>query len=151
MLTGRFSENSVGGDGTTMFFHVGANVDQREAIYIGTMNASRLGLEDITTKSKLSLSNANTANRAIGTLDEALKSISKQRADLGGYQNRFETAQKGVAIAWQNLQAAESIIRDSDMASLMVDYTKDSILTQSSTAMLAQANAKTQSVLQLLG
>jgi flagellin len=151
MLTGRFAENSIGGAGTTMFFHVGANMDQREAMYIGTMTAASLGLEDLTTKAALSLSNADSSNRAIGTLDNALKSISKQRADLGGYQNRFETAQKGIAIAWENLQAAESIIRDSNMATEMVEYTKDSILVQSSTAMLAQANTKSQSVLQLLG
>jgi flagellin len=150
MLTGRFAENSVG-DGTTMFFHVGANMDQREVMYIGTMTAGALGLEDLADQTPLSLSNANSANRAIGTLDNALKTVSKQRADLGGYQNRFEVAQKGVAIAWQNLQAAESVIRDANMASEMVEFTKDSILQQSSTAMLAQANTKTQSVLQLLG
>jgi len=151
MLTGRFAENSVGGDGTTMFFHVGANMDQREVMYIGTMTAGALGLEDLADKTPISLSNPNSANRAIGTLDNALKTVSKQRADLGGYQNRFETAQKGVAIAWQNLQSAESVIRDANMASEMVEFTKDSVLQQSSTAMLAQANAKTQSVLQLLG
>jgi flagellin len=94
MLTGRFAENSVGGEGATMFFHVGANMDQREVMYIGTMTAGRLGLEDATSKAPLSLSNATSANRAIGTIDDALKSVSKQRADLGGYQNRFETAQK---------------------------------------------------------
>jgi len=151
MLTGRFAENAVGGEGATMFFHVGANMDQREVMYIGTMTAGRLGLEDATSKAPISLSNATGANRAIGTIDDALKAVSKQRADLGGYQNRFETAQKGVAIAWQNLQAAESSIRDADMAGEMVEFTKDSILMQSGTAMLAQANAKTQSVLQLLG
>jgi flagellin len=151
MLTGRFAENSVGGEGTTMFFHVGANMDQREVMYIGTMTAGRLGLEDATSKTPISLSNATSANRAIGTVDQALTAVSKQRADLGGYQNRFETAQKGIAIAWQNLQAAESTIRDANMATEMVDFTKNSILMQSSTAMLAQANAKSQSVLQLLG
>jgi len=151
MLTGRFAENAVGGEGTTMFFHIGANMDQREVMYIGTMTAGRLGLEDPTSKAAISLSNAASANRAIGSIDEALKAVSKQRADLGGYQNRYEMAQKGVAIAWQNMQAAESTIRDANMASEMVEFTKDSILMQSSTAMLAQANAKTQSVLQLLG
>jgi len=115
------------------------------------MTAGRLGLEDTATGEKIKLSSAAEANRAIGTLDEALKTISKQRADLGGFQNRFETAVKGVAIAAQNIQAAESVIRDTDMASQMVEYVKDNILVQSSTAMLAQANQKPQSVLQLLG
>jgi flagellin len=152
MLTGRFAEQAPGGVGTTMFFHVGANMNQREIVYIGTMSAGRLGLEDDpTTKQPLSISTADKANQAIGRLDEALRTVSQQRADLGAYQNRFEEAQKGVAIAAQNLQAAESIIRDANMASQMVEFTKNNILIQSSTAMLAQANTKPQSVLQLLG
>ncbi len=149
-LTGRFAENSTAGAGATMFFHVGANMDQREVVYIGTITAGRLGLEDATTKAALSLSTADKANQAIGKLDEALRIVSKQRADLGAYQNRFETAQKGIAIAAQNLQAAESIIRDANMAHETVEFTKNSILVQSSTAMLAQANARPQTVLQLL-
>jgi len=142
MLTGRFAENSTV---ATMFFHVGANMDQRELAYIGTMTAGALGIQGIT------ISNVTGANRAIGDLDGALKKINSQRADLGAYQNRFEMAQKGVAIAAENLQAAESIIRDTDMATKMVDFVKDSILVQSSVAMLAQANQRPQAVLQLLG
>lgn len=149
-LTGRFAENTSAGAGATMFFHVGANMDQREIVYIGTITAGRLGLEDATTKAAISLSTADKANQAIGKLDEALRIVSKQRADLGAYQNRFETAQKGIAIAAQNLQAAESIIRDANMAHETVEFTKNSILVQSSTAMLAQANARPQAVLQLL-
>jgi len=148
MLTGRFAENS---NVATMFFHVGANMDQRELAFIGTMTAAALKMQDLTTKKPLTISNANDANRTIGTLDQALRRINQQRADLGAYQNRFEMAQKGVAIAAENLQAAESVIRDTDMATKMVDYVKDSILVQSSTAMLAQANTRPQSVLQLLG
>jgi len=148
MITGRFAENSTT---ATMFFHIGANMDQRELLYIGTMTAAALKLEDMGTKTPLIISNPDEANKSIGVLDEALKKISKQRADLGAYQNRFETAQKGVSVAAENLQASESVIRDADMASEMVKFVKDTILVQSSTAMLAQANAKTQSVLQLLG
>jgi len=152
MLTGRFAENAPGGAGTTMYFHVGANMNQREVMFIGTMTAGRLGLEDDpTTKQPLSISTADKANQSIGRLDEALRTVSQQRAELGAYQNRFEEAQKGVAIASQNLQAAESIIRDANMATQMVEFTKNTILVQSSTAMLAQANTKPQSVLQLLG
>ena len=84
-------------------------------------------------------------------VDNALTVVSRQRADLGAYQNRFEMAAQGVAVAAENLQAAESAIRDTDMASQMVEYVKNNILIQSGTAMLAQANVKTQSVLQLLG
>ena len=77
--------------------------------------------------------------------------MNKQRADLGAYQNRFEMASKGIAISAENMQAAESQIRDADMASEMVEYTKNQILNQAGTSMLAQANARSQSVLQLLG
>jgi len=148
MLTGRFAENSTI---ATMFFHVGANMDQREIAFIGTMTAGALKLQDSTTKAPLVISNPDAANTNIGILDEALKRISRQRADLGAYQNRFELAQKGVAIAAENLQAAESVIRDTNMAAQMVEFVKDSILVQSGTAMLAQANTRPQSVLQLLG
>jgi flagellin len=148
MLTGRFANNSTI---ATMYFHVGANMDQREIMYIGTMTANALKLEDATTKAPINIATPDDANKAIGLLDQALNRVSKQRADLGAYQNRFETAQKGVSIAAENLQASESVIRDADMASEMVSYVKDSILVQSGTAMLAQANTRPHSVLQLLG
>ena len=83
-------------------------------------------------------------------IQEALKQVSRQRADLGAYQNRFEMAAKGVAIAAENLQASESRIRDTDMASEMVNYTRNQILSQAGTAMLAQANTNTQAVMGLL-
>ncbi len=149
MLTGRFASGAVTGP---MQLHVGANMDQNEKIFIGTMTATALGLigggqggED-----KLSIATAESANMAIGTLDAALKQINRQRADLGAYQNRFEMAYDGVAIAAENLQAAESRIRDADMAKEMVGFTKNQILQQSGAAMLAQANAQPQSVLRLM-
>jgi flagellin len=151
MLTGRFAENAPAGAGTTMFFHVGANMDQREVMFIGTMTSKALGIQDVGNDEFMTLSTADLANSNIGKLDEALKIVSRQRADLGGYQNRFEVAKIGVDVAAESLQAAESILRDTDMASQMVDYVKDNILVQASTAMLAQANTKPQSVLQLLG
>jgi flagellin len=126
-------------------------MDQNERVFIGTMTANALGLQGSQgTNEMVSISTPESSNMAIGTIDAALRTVSKQRADLGAYQNRFEMASKGVAIASENLQAAESRIRDADMASEMVDYVKNQILTQSGTAMLAQANTKTQSVLQLL-
>lgn len=151
MLTGRFAketgENSVT---ASMWFHIGANMDQRVRVYIGTMNAMALGVRDKGNEEILNIDTPDKANRAIGTLDEAIKRINKQRADLGGYQNRLELTVQGLDIAAENLQAAESRIRDVDMAKEMVDYTKNQILTQSGTAMLAQANQQTQNVLTLL-
>ncbi len=145
MLTGRFANPVRGGTVTgEMFFQVGANMDQRKQVFIGTMTAQALGLRGI------SISTPDKANAVIGSVDNALRQVSRQRADLGAYQNRFEMASKGVAVAAENLQAAESLIRDTDMAAQMVDYTKNQILMQSSTAMLAQANLKPRSVLQLL-
>ena len=76
--------------------------------------------------------------------------MNKQRADLGAYQNRLEYTMKGLAVGAENLQAAESRIRDTDMAREMVDFTKNQILTQAGTAMLAQANQTSQSILGLL-
>jgi flagellin len=148
VLTGRFAE----GGPDTMQFHVGANMDQNERIYIGTMTATALGIQGAQgTGDTISISTPEGANLTIGAIDSALRVVSKQRADLGAYQNRFEMASIGVATAAENLQAAESRIRDVDMASEMVDYVKNTILVQSGTAMLAQANTKPQSVLQLLG
>jgi flagellin len=150
MLTGRFGDNNQGNIVASMWFHVGANMDQRERVYIGTMTAKALGIKQIATNSILSLSTPDKANAAIGKLDEALKNVSKQRADLGAYQNRLEFATKGIMIGSENLQASESRIRDTDMALQMVSYAKNNILIQSSTAMLAQANQKAQAVLTLL-
>ncbi len=151
MLTGRFAQST--GENTvtaSMWIHVGANMDQRTQVYIGTMTASALGLRALGTEQIISLEDPDSANRAIGTLDEALKKINKQRADLGAYQNRLEETVKGVDIAAENMQASESRIRDTDMASEMVDFTKNQILTQAATAMLAQANQSSQNVMSLI-
>jgi flagellin len=151
ILTGSFARSPEGSEVRQMFIQVGANMDQRERISIQTMTAQALGLQAAGAAGKsITISTPDTANRAIGQVDNALKLISRQRADLGAYQNRFEMAAKGVAVAAENMQAAESLIRDADIASQMVEYVKDQILSQSSTAMLAQANLKPRSVLQLL-
>jgi len=149
MLTGAFAQNSP--TGRIMQLHIGANMDQNARIYVGDMSAGALGLTTSQGDAgKLSIADPTEANMAIGSVDAALKIVSKQRADLGAYQNRFEMAAQGVAIAAENTQAAESRIRDANMASKMVDFTRESILNQTGTAMLAQANMRTQSVLQLL-
>ena len=151
MLTGRFArqtgENVIT---ASMWLHIGANMDQRLQVFIGTMTSSALGVRNAGNKEIVSMTSPDGSNRTIGIVDAALKLINKQRADLGAYQNRLEYAVKGLDIGAENLQAAESRIRDADMASEMVEYTKNAILTQSATAMLAQANTKTRTVLQLL-
>ena len=151
MLTGRFAQ-STGENVVTasMWFHIGSNMDQRTQVFIGTMSASALGLRNVGDESIMSLETPDEANRAIGTLDEALKKINKQRADLGAYQNRLEKTVTGLDIGAENLQASESRIRDTDMAAEMVEFTKDQVLSQAGTAMLAQANQSSQNVLSLL-
>jgi flagellin len=150
IMTGAFARDSA--TNRVMQFQVGANMDQNEQVFIGTMTAQALGLQSTQGEAGIiTIATPEDANQAIGTLDSALRQISKQRADLGAYQNRFEMASEGVAIAAENLQASESRIRDADMASEMVTYAKDQILSQAGNAMLAQANVQTQSVLQLLG
>ncbi|HSV94030.1 MAG TPA: flagellin [Desulfobacterales bacterium] len=154
MLTGRFArargENVITG---SMWFHIGANMDQRERAYIGTMTAQGLGVQSTngltSTATFISISTPDKANMAIGVVDKALQIVSKQRADLGAYQNRLEYAMKGLSVGAENLQASESRIRDADMALEMVSFVRDQILVQSATAMLAQANTKPQSILQL--
>jgi flagellin len=151
MLTGRFAKLSGENVVTaSMWLHIGANMDQREQVFIGTMTAKGLGLENVGDNTIMSLSSADSSNRAIGTLDLAIKKINKQRADLGAYQNRLEHTVRGLDVGAENIQAAESRIRDTDMAHEMVGYTKNQILSQAGTAMLAQANQREQSVLQLL-
>ncbi len=151
LLTGRFArdngENMITG---SMWFQIGANMDQRVQVYIGTMTSKALGVKNIGDNTIITYETPDGSNRAIGTLDEALKKVNKQRADLGAYQNRLEHAVRGIDVGAENLQAAESRIRDADMANEIVGYTKNRILSQAGTAMLAQANQKTQQVLQLL-
>ncbi|GAB1481604.1 flagellin [Treponema sp.] len=151
ILTGRFArltgENLVT---ASMWLHIGANMDQREQVFIGTMTAAGLGVRNVGDGDILTLDTPDAANRSIGTLDEALKKVNKQRADLGAYQNRLEHAIRGIDIGAENLQAAESRIRDTNMANQMVSFMRDQILSQAGTAMLAQANQKSNSVLQLL-
>ena len=150
LLTGRFARDAADNH---LQLHVGANMDQSEKLFVGTMTAIALGLMGGAQGGEgdmITISSVEGANMAIGTIDNALKQINKQRADLGAYQNRFELAYNGVAIAAENLQAAESRIRDADMAKQVVEYTKNQILMQSGTAMLAQANTQPQSVVRLL-
>jgi flagellin len=149
MLTGKFANPAGGGQPTnSMWFHIGANMDQRIRAYVGTMTAAGLGIRSAT--AQISISTPGQANAAIGMIDTALTRVNRQRADLGAYQNRMELTVQGIKIAEENTQAAESRIRDTDMADEMVGYVKNQILVRSGTAMLAQANLKPQTVLELL-
>ena len=151
MLTGRFAMPAEGNSVTgSMWFHLGANMDQRMQVFVGTMSAAALGIRDGSAGDKLSIQTPEDANRAIGVIDDGLMKINKQRADLGAYQNRMEYAVKGLDISAENLQASESRIRDTNMAAQMVEFTKNSVLQQAGTAMLAQANTQAQNVLSLL-
>jgi flagellin len=148
MLTGAYAN----GGPKTMQFQIGANMDQNTKVYISAMTATSLGvLNNQGATGPIDMKDPDAANKAIAALDSALTQVNKQRADLGAYQNRFETAAQGIAIAAENMQASESRIRDVNMANEVVKFTRDAILNQSGTAMLAQANVRTQSVLQLLG
>jgi flagellin len=147
IMTGRFAKEGP----SVMQFQIGANMDQNMAVYIGTMTSQSLGLKETQgTDDRISMGDVEDANRAIGTIDSALKSVTRQRADLGAYQNRMEMAKKGIDVAAENLQASESRIRDADIAIEMVKYTKDQILQQAATAMLVQSNISSDLVLKLL-
>ncbi|MGJ4733954.1 flagellin [Leptospira levettii] len=146
LLQGDFARGSRA---TSMWFHIGPNMHQRERVFIATMTARSLNLKGQSGE-LLSLSTADKSNDAIGTLDAALTRISKQRANLGAYFNRLEHTAKGLMNAYENTQASESRIRDADMAEETVAFTKNQILVQSGTAMLAQANVRPQGVLSLL-
>jgi flagellin len=148
VLTGEFSKINPK---ASMWFHVGANSNQRKRVYINTMTAQAFTMRDSTGKVTISLSTPGGANRTIGVMDQALQKLSKQRADLGAYYNRMDMTAKGLMSAFENIQAAESRIRDADMAEEMVGFTKANVLVHSGTAMLAQANLQPQSILRLLG
>jgi len=147
LLTGAFARLHPT---SSMWFHMGPNMHQRERVFVETMTTAALGLRNPTVLTFISISTPGKANSVIGLADEALRIVSKQRADLGAYYNRLEHSAKGLMNAYENTQAAESRIRDTDMAEQMSSFTRYQILTQAATSMLAQANAKSQSVLQLL-
>lgn len=147
-------DNSDGG----IYFHIGPNMDHREQFYIENMSSYALGLakgayanDAEAREMQLDYLSQDGSNRAIAQLDSALYIISRQRADLGAYQNRLEHSIKALDYAHENLQASESRIRDTDMAHEMVDFVKNQILSQSSASMLAQANLRPQVVLRVLG
>jgi flagellin len=146
MLNGVFAKNSNRG---SMFFHVGPNSNQRIRVYIATVSARAFNLISDTGR-KRSISTVGQANSMIGYIDNALDRLNRQRADLGAYYNRMENTIRSLTQSYENMIAADSRIRDADMAAVMVEFTKDQILIQTGIAMLAQANFKPQLVLKLL-
>lgn len=137
----------VDGSGEGLTFQIGANgvEDQRVTLNIDDMGADSLGV------AALNVSTRNEANKAIDDVDAAISKVSMQRAGLGALQNRLEYTVNNLTTTNENLTDAESTIRDTDMATEMISYTKFNILQQASQAMLAQANQQPQAVLQLLG
>ncbi|MBN1497786.1 MAG: flagellin [Spirochaetes bacterium] len=145
MLRGEYGKNSKTG---SMFFHVGANQNQRIRVYIATVSSKAFNLVN-EVNSKRTISNVAGANAMIGYVDTALDRLNRQRADLGAYYNRLENTIKALGDTYENMMAADSRIRDADMAAEMVEFTKDQILVQTSAAMLAQANAKPKLIMKL--
>ncbi len=137
---------SVPNNGKGLTFQIGANgvEDQRVTLNVNDMSSSAIGVANA------DVSTQDAANAAIDMIDAAVKTVSMQRAGLGALQNRLEYTVNNLTTTNENLTAAESQIRDTDMATEMINYTKNNILQQASQAMLAQANQQPQAILQLL-
>jgi len=136
--------NLLNGEFSGKNFQIGANEGQSMAVEIGAMDAATLLVDDV------QIGDYETATASITTVNNALETVSTQRSALGAIQNRLEHTIANDDNTSENLQAAESRIRDVDMAKEMVGYSKDSILQQAAQSMLAQANQSTQGVLSLL-
>ncbi len=147
MLTGRFSDltKSANNPTSSMWFHLGAGMDQREQFFIGTVTSKALNLRD-SANNMLSLKNETNSNASLVDIDSAIRKLNSQRADLGAYQNRLESALKKILSEAENLQSAESIIRDANMADVSVSYAKNKILLETSNSFIAQANIKNSRV-----
>lgn len=139
-------KDSVPNNGKGLTFQIGANgvEDQRVTLNVNDMSSSAIGVANA------DVSTQDAANKAIEMVDAAVKTVSMQRAGLGALQNRLEYTVNNLTTTNENLTAAESQIRDTDMATEMINYTKNNILQQASQAMLAQANQQPQAILQLL-
>jgi len=144
LMTGKFAGTGKTGI-SELNFQVGANEKQNIALKIGDMQAAAFsGLKDI------KVTSYDSATAAITTINNAITKVSTERSTLGAVQNRLEHTIDNADNTAENLQAAESRIRDVDMAKEMVKYSKDNILQQAAQSMLAQANQSTQGVLALL-
>lgn len=152
MLSGMFSQPTAESTPTSsLYLHVGANMDERIRTYVGTMNSLSLGLTTGPNPDQsISVATQDSANQAIGVIDKGLQMINSQRADLGAAQNRLESTTRSLMVGSENLQASESRIRDTDMAKESSLLAKNNVLSQAAVAMLAQANQRPQMALMLL-
>jgi len=132
---------------TALVFQIGANAEQQLELTIADMSASALGVDDVVVSN---LSSGTEFDAELAKIDSAINQVSSERSKLGANQNRLEHTINNLGAAEENLTAAESRIRDVDMAKEMMEFTKQNILSQAATAMLAQANQVPQLVLQLL-
>ncbi|GAB3568328.1 flagellin [Arthrobacter alkaliphilus] len=149
-------KGAAGNSGASLNIQVGTggSANDKIAINLGdvatAVGTGATGLSGSTGAGGFKVDTTANAQTTIGTVDAAIAAVSAQRADLGATQNRLEHATKTLQVSGENLQAAESRITDTDMASEMVKYTKANIMSQAGTAMLAQANQSGQGVLSLL-
>ncbi|MCM8900477.1 flagellin Hag [Caldicoprobacter algeriensis] len=141
------TKNLLTGSAKGLVFQIGANKNQTITLSIATMNVSALSIKGISIAPTTS---AGSITGMLATIDTAINKVSAERAKLGAYQNRLEHTIANLATSSENLTAAESRIRDVDMAKEMMNFTKNNILAQAAQAMLAQANMQPQAVLQLL-
>lgn len=125
-------------------FHVGPDKDQTIQVSVESMAASALKVD------KVDISTADNANNALGNIDKAVNSVSSQRARIGAWQNRMNHVVRSLNVSAENLTAAESRIRDTNIAREMIEFTRNEILTKTGTAMLVQANLQSKTVLKLL-
>jgi flagellin len=142
------TKNLINGSATGLVFQIGANKGQTMNVAIGSMSIQ--ALFGATASKNVSVSMSANISNAISTLDKALSAVSSLRANLGAVQNRLTHTVNNLEVASENLSAARSTVQDTDMAKEMANYSKQQVLIQSGTAMLAQANQSSQSVLKLL-
>ncbi len=151
MLTGRFAASEEGVESTPLVFHIGANVDQNISINIGSATTEALGLTNLDGQvDKINIASPEEANRSLALIDTALQGVVTQRAEIGAVSSRLSYMRKGIDIGAENLQASESRIRDVNIAKEVSEYVRTQILTQTSAAVLAQANTQPQVMLSLL-
>ncbi|MCL2079905.1 MAG: flagellin [Oscillospiraceae bacterium] len=146
--------NVLDGSAGAITVQAGPNEGDTTDINIGDMSAGALlgfASDEYNAETDANVNSAGAAQSAIGTVDSAINDISLKRAEIGAMQNRLEFRMQTLDIGAENMQAAESRIRDADMAKMMTELTTKSILQKASTAVLAQANARPQNVLQMIG
>ena len=148
ITAGDISTITVGSANNTVSIHVGANSGQTLEIGINSMDSVALGLKS--NGVNISLMSEVSAEGALKVLDGAISTVSSERSKLGAIQNRLEHTINSLGTSSENLTAAESRLRDVDMANEMMQFTKNNILSQAAQSMLAQANQQPQGVLQLL-